>query len=234
MKTRTMLAAAGVALLGAVALSGCTTAPLGDGVKSSNQGGDGTDAAAAFLACLKTGGVDAKINDSGQVLVKMPPKQNTGGETAEGPVTEAEDGALAVEGDAEGNSWVAAAGAEYFADDPKTQDAYAACEKQHPEFSQAQIDPENDPEIKDQMAQQQAAGLKFAQCARKNGYIGIADPDPATGGAVMLPDDMTEEGFRSLAKECYDAGVSIPFGVSDDLSFDPWTILEELAGEPSS
>jgi hypothetical protein len=235
MKTRTILAAAAIALSGAFAFSGCTGAPGASKSAESSPAKPGSDAASAFLDCLKSAEVEAKINESGQVMVKLPPQPESGeGDAGMLEIDGEGDGVVALEGDEAGDAWAAVTSAEYFADDPATQDAYAACEKEHPEFTQPTPDPKSDPSTRDQMKDQLAAGIAFAKCARENGHTGIADPDPATGGAVMLPEEMTEDEFRALAKVCYDPKSSVPFGVRADASFDPWKSLEELNGEPAS
>ncbi len=223
MKIRSTLAGVTIAL----ALTACSSAPT-----APESTDDASDAAGAFLACLTAAGVEAKINDNGMVLVKLPPQPSDSGEMSIG----SDDGrALIIEGDSAGNSWVAAADASYFTDDPDTQDAYRACEAQHPAFAQPQYDPADDPRFQADIAKQEEAALAFAQCARANGYAQIADPDPQTApGAIMIPDDFTEADFRALAEACYDPNSTFAFGTSDGAAFEPWTILDELQNAPAS
>lgn len=222
MRIRTRFgAAAGVVLAGLVALTGCTSTSVPN---PSGTGGQPADAAASFLACLKSAGVEAKINDNGMVLVKQ------AGAGPDGSVStgSGDRETLLIEGDAAGDTWVAPVDAGYFADDPDTQDAYAACEQKHPDFTQPQYDPNSDPEHQQQAAEQQEAALAFAQCARRKGFTQIADPDAGTGGAIMIPDDFTETDFRALVEACYEPNSSFAFGTSDSLGFEPWQILEEF------
>lgn len=232
MNTRTLFTVvAGFSLLGALALTGCTSSTPSD----PEPGGPKSDAASQFLACLTSAGVDAKINDQGMVLVKDPTA------TSEGPggSMSMESGgggqSMMIEGDDAGNTWVAAVDADYFADDPDTQDAYAACEKKHPDFTQPQFDPTKDPEFTEMQGEQQEAALAFAQCARKNGYPEIADPGPGSmGGSIMIPAGFTEDDFRALIEACYDPTTGFGFGSNEDLGFEPWTILEEFQNAPAS
>ena len=185
---------------------------------------------AAFLACLTAAGVEARLGDQGHVLVRQAGAPSMGADgTIEQSAGAGSGDALLIEGDGEGNQWVAAASSEYFADDPELQEAYAGCESSHPDFSQPAYDPANDPEVQEYLAEQAEAGLAFAQCARDEGFAWVADPDPATGGAVSLPADLTEAEFRALLEACWDpamAGLawSLP---SSELSFDWQAVLEE-------
>ncbi len=230
MRTRNMFAAlAGLTIAGALALSGCTSTTNPEEPDPTTQG---SDEASAFLACLTAADVEAKINASGQVLVKVPGEPGGGGVISSD--SGSGEGLLGMEGDDAGNTWVAVASANYFADNPDVQDAYAACEKKHPEFEQAQFNPSNDPTFQQDQKEQEEAALAFAQCARTNGFTQIADPSPEFGRGIMIPDSFTEQDFRALAEACYEPNSAFGFAHSDDLGFEPWTILEEFQNAPAS
>lgn len=235
MRTRSLCPAlTGIAIAITVALAGCTNTPE----DSSEPTGDhGSDVAAPFLTCLTSSGLEARINDAGQVLVKHGATHadgsfSSGSEGGFGHGTESGTGggeALLIESDGAGSLWVAAADADYFADDPGTQDAYASCERQHPDFTQPQSSPDTDQELE---AELEDAALAFARCAREHGFTQIADPD--TGGAIMIPDDFTEDDFRALLESCYDPTAGFGFGTSENATFEPWPILDEFAHAPAS
>ncbi len=234
MRTCTLFTAVtGLALAGALALTGCASAadPGPKPVTTER----GADEASAFLACLTKAGVVAKINDSGQVLVKDIEQSGDGGaissESGSGG-----DGLLGMEGDDAGNTWVIAADATYFQDDPTTQDAYAACEDSHPDFSQPEADPAaGDPEFAADQKKQEEAAIGFAQCARKNGYSQVEDPDFSAANALTLPASMTEAEFRTLIEECWNReGPVFNFGQSLDASFDAWAVLDEFLNTAAS
>lgn len=227
MRTHTMRAGlAAIALVGTLALAGCASTPPDPDEAETAQGGD---AASAFLGCLTAAGVDAKINAGGQVLVKQELPTAPDGSVSFGSDDNSGE-ALSMESDDAGNTWIAAVSAAFFTDDPDTQDAYAACEQSHPEFTQPQVDPAANPEFREQLAEEEEAALAFAQCARENGFPQIADPDYTTMSGILLPDDFTEDDFRALVEACYDpAAPGFGFGTSVDSGFDPWEILEEYA-----
>ncbi|MFT4235527.1 MAG: hypothetical protein QM607_11090 [Microbacterium sp.] len=217
----------GVAGAGALmlALAGCTQ-------DASDTGETADGASAQFVACLKAAGVDAKISDEGYVLVKI--ASQIGGSIS----SSSDDGGEApimLVGDGDGSSWVAAQSSAYFTADPDTQDAYAGCEAEHPDFEQPEYDPANDPQVQEQQEQQAAAGLEFARCARDEGFAWVADPDTASG-AIVLPADLTEAEFRAVLTACWDAenpglAWSLPDG---DLGFDWQAVLEEFSGGVTS
>lgn len=228
MQTQTLFTTlASLSAVGALALSGCTSSSTTlDEPAPETQG---TDTTASFLACLTSAGVDAKINSSDQVLVKA-----TGG-TAAGGVITSEEGALGMEADDQGNSWVVPADASYFSDDPDTQDAYATCEQQYPDFEQPQFDSSNDPAFHEDGREQEEAALVFAQCARTNGYSQIQDPDFSRANALQLPGDLTEADFRDLLGECWDRDTPVfNFGQPIDAPFEAWAVLEEFLNAPTS
>jgi len=228
MKTQTRFSAlAGLTIAGTLALTACTSDTMIP--KEPVSADPGTDVAASFLACLDSSGVEAKINSSGQVLVKAPAGSTEGGVISSG------DGALAIEGDDEGNTWVVPADATYFAQAPDIQEAYAACEEQHPEFEQPQFDPSDDPAFQQETAEQEEAALAFAQCARSNGYSNIEDPDFSRANALQIPSDLTEDDFRALLDECWDRDAPVfNFAQPTDAAFEAWAVLEEFLNAPAS
>lgn len=217
----------GIALTCALILTGCSNDPDAPTAEPSTKNND-SDAAASFLTCLTSSDVEAKINNGGQVLVKLPPQLGGESDISSG------DGVIAMEGDVAGNVWVAAAESSYFIDSPDIQDAYAACEKRHPDFAQPLLDPFDDPAMAQELEQQEEDALTFARCARDNGFPQIADPDFETMNGIMLPDDLTETDFRSLLETCWDPASTFAFGTSDAATFEPWVILDEFQSTPAS
>lgn len=213
------------ALLGTITLAGCTSAPEAE---ADEPGGD----SASFLACLTAAGVDAKINDAGQVLVKTAVPSGGDGSIS---VDSGDDGVLGMESDDAGDTWVIASGSDYFEDDPATQDAYASCEAAQPDFTQPEGDPfAGDAEFEAEQQAQEEAALAFAQCARESGYAQVEDPDFSQANALMVPDEMTEDELRSLLEECWDhEGPVFNFGQSIDAPFEAWAVLDEFLGTPA-
>ncbi len=227
MKTRRLFTVlSGLTTAGTLALSGCAD----NSSEDPDTAPQSSDEASTFLGCLTSAGVDAKINTSGQVLIKTPAQLEAGDE-----ISSDDDGeALALERDDAGNLWVAAPDATYFADNPQTQDAYASCEEKHPDFMQPQSDPGSDPNFQQDQAQQEEVALEFAQCARQNGFSQVADPDASVGGAILLPDGFDESAFRALVEACYDPANPIAIASTGELDFEPWKILEEFQEDPAS
>jgi len=227
MKTRRLFTVlTGITTAGTLALSGCAD----NSSEEPDTAPQSSDEASTFLGCLTSAGVDAKINTSGQVLIKTPAQLEAGDE-----ISSDDDGeALALERDDAGNLWVAAPDATYFADNPQTQDAYASCEEKHPDFMQPQSDPGSDPNFQQDQAQQEEVALEFAQCARQNGFSQVADPDASVGGAILLPDGFDESAFRALVEACYDPANPIAIASTGELDFEPWKILEEFQEDPAS
>ncbi len=228
MKTQTRFAAlAGFTVAGTLAFTACTSDTMIP--KEPVSADPDTDVAGSFLACLDSSGVEAKINSSGQVLVKAPAG------SAEDGVISSTDGALAIEGDDEGNTWVVPVDATYFAQAPDIQAAYAACEEQYPNFEQPQFDSSDDPVFEQETAEQEEAALAFAQCARSNGYSNIEDPDFSRANALQIPGDLTEDNFRALLDECWDRGAPVfNFAQPVDAPFEAWAVLEEFLNAPAS
>ncbi|MFT3799363.1 hypothetical protein [Microbacterium sp.] len=224
---RTVIATAAVLALG---LAGCTTSPDGGGSSGSDV--------AAFVACLKAGGLEAQVGEQGHALVRQAwlQLQGTPGEVQqqEFQIDSSGAGANALWSmvDDAGVFWVAAEHAAYFADDPDTEDAYAACEATHPDFTQPAYSPQDDPELHAQLAEQQEDGIAFARCARDAGFAWVADPEPNSGGAIVLPLDLTEDEFRALLTACgkdelsgIGWSVDTPTGELD--AFDWFGVLDE-------
>lgn len=189
---------------------------------------ESSDAGAAFLACLTSAGVEARINDSGQILVKRPAQDAGSGSGVS--IGSSGDGALGMEGDENGDTWVVAADSDYFQDDPDTQDAYAACEADHPGFTQPDqnLEAEN-PELEAEEKLKEEAALAFARCGRDNGYTSIEDPDFTKANSLILPPDLTEDEFRALVVECLDPEAPVfNTGQSADASFEAWAVIEEF------
>ncbi|MFT4220885.1 MAG: hypothetical protein QM611_10245 [Microbacterium sp.] len=218
-----------------LALAGCAAAAPEAGESTPDA-----KAAAAFVACLTSAGVDATVGDAGHVLVK---RESTGGtefeigsaeEAAEGAVTTGDGKLLFATGDDQGNFWIAVESSGYFVDDPDTQDAYAACEHQFPDFEQPESDPMSDPQMQEVQEQMTAAALEFARCARDAGFSWVSDPAPDAGGAVELPAALAEDDFRGALEECYDPEKPLGWATSGTLGFDLNAVLEEFAGGPGS
>ncbi|GAA1557586.1 hypothetical protein [Brevibacterium picturae] len=219
----TLGAAAAVAT--ALVLAGCSnTTPTPN---DSTAGGT----AAQFIACLSTAGIEAKIGDQGHVLVKVASDSTDGGFSIGSGSGSGGESPLLMTGDTEGNTWVAAASSAYFADDPDTQDAYAGCESQFPDFAQPEYDPQNDPDTQDYFAQQAEDGLEFARCARDAGFAWVADPagEAGTSQAITLPADVTEDEFRALLEACLTPELNLAWAVPADLAFDWTAVLDEFS-----
>jgi hypothetical protein len=87
------------------------------------------------------------------------------------------------------------------------------------------------------------ASAEWAECARRNGYPGVKDPDPPkaddfeTSPAVLLPGEITPQALRELLVGCpnFDAAKHQAFdeaaaGMPADASADEWMALEEEYG----
>lgn len=228
---RKLHAMAALATIGTLGLTSCTSAPPAPDEPTSEVG--------RFVACLKAAGVAVRISErSGQVMVRDTSAQTEpAGDPSQGISAgsgEAGTPALMVEGDADGTRWVAAADAGYFVKDPETQDAYTACEREHPDFRQPQYTPSDDPGLQADLAKQQEAALAFARCARDAGFAWVADPDPQTG-SIALPDDLAEDEYRSLLTACWDTkGPGFGWQVDGKLGFDWLAVLEEVNGGTNS
>ncbi|GLJ79263.1 hypothetical protein [Microbacterium imperiale] len=205
----------GTAFALALALAGCSPTP--DDVAPGDGAGAGR-----FAACLAAAGVPAKAVDPGYVVVRVAgPGQD---DTAENVGI----GALLTLSDEDG-TWVAPADAEFFEDDAAARDAYAACETDHPDFAQPAVSVPGG--AADEGADALAEALAFTRCARDAGFAWLADPDPESGGSIVLPPSLTESEFRALLAACpptdYPAGLG--WSVTGDLSFDWTAVLDEFA-----
>src|SRR5690625_5614064 len=118
MKTRRLFTVlAGLTTAGTLALSGCAD----NSSEEPDTAPQSSDEASTFLGCLTSAGVDAKINTSGQVLIKTPAQLEAGDE-----ISSDDDGeALALERDDAWNLRVAAPEGTYFGVKPPTQDTHA-------------------------------------------------------------------------------------------------------------
>lgn len=214
------VAVSGIALL-TLAVSGCTSTP-GDGPE--------TDASAAFLACLTAAGVDAKISDQGYVVVRTA-EPNAGGEVSTSTDAGTAGEGVLMEMAGPDGAWIAVQSSAAFSDDPDTQDAYAACEAEHPDFAQPEWDPASDLDIQAMLAEQEEAALEFARCAREEGFSWVADPSPETAGGIALPSDVTEAEFRALLTACGDADTGFGWAISGEGPDFDWTaVLMEFSG----
>src|SRR5699024_11708695 len=83
MKTRTLPgAAACIMVVGVLAFAGCSDGP--DTATEPDPDRAGSDATAAFVACLTSADVEADINTHDQVLVKVPAEVSDGAEISSG------------------------------------------------------------------------------------------------------------------------------------------------------
>lgn len=211
--------------LGIAALTGCSS--VGSPAENSADG----DSSARFVACLTSHGVDAKIGDDSDLVFVASTGQGTG--TGTGPAGSTDTGGsqpLMFEPGSDGTFWVAAQDSSYFAQDPQTQDAYSACEAEHPDFRQPEVSSADQPGFQAATGDDQGA-LGFAQCARDAGFGWIADPTADDGGAIRLPADLDEQEFRSLLTACWDQDAPLIFFRFDgELGFDYQAVLNEFTG----
>ncbi len=215
MRIRAVTAAG--ALLTLAALAGCsgTAAPETDPAAQAKS-------AERFVACLTAKGVRAQANTNGYVFVW--------GEGLPEPGGPGDDEIVALMDDGNGDVWRAATSAEAFADDPTTQEAYADCEADHPEFAQPEFeaDPGDDAQMAEDLARQQESALEFARCAREAGFTWLADP---ADGGIYLPNDITDGDFRALLTACWTAESSFSMGLDEDAgepSFDWLAVWDEF------
>lgn len=209
----------GTAFALALALAGCSPA-------QDDVGPDDGARAGRFAACLAAAGIAAKAVDPGYVVVRV---AGPGQDDAPDRVGV---GALLTMSDEEG-TWVAPPDAEFFENDAGTREAYAGCEKEHPDFAQPDA---SAPGATDDGAQALAEALGFARCARDAGFAWVADPDQDHGSSIVLPQSVSESEFRALLTACppadYPGGLG--WSVAGDLSFDWVAVLDEFADTPPS
>ncbi|MFT4215187.1 MAG: hypothetical protein QM622_10495 [Microbacterium sp.] len=217
--TKTLAGLTGIGAALALLLAGCA-------VEQEEGAGEEATAASQFVACLTAAGVEAKVGDTGHVLVKTGSSDGSISSESSG----SGEGSLLTVGDADGSIWNAPASSAYFVDDPDTQDAYAACEQEFPEFTQPEYDPQDDSAVQEYMTQQAEDGLAFARCARDAGFAWVADPagEEGTTPGIALPADLTEGEFRALLEECFAPELSLAWLVEGQLDFDWQAVLEEF------
>src|SRR5699024_12325954 len=110
MKTpRLFTALTGLTIAGTLALSGCADY----NIEEPDTAPQSSDEASAFLGCLTSAGVDAKINTRGQVLIKTPAQLEAGDE-----IRSDEAEALATDRDDAGHVWIPAPDEPYFWNNP--------------------------------------------------------------------------------------------------------------------
>src|SRR5699024_11459948 len=101
MKTRTLPgAAACIMVVGVLAFAGCSDDP--NTATEPDPEGAGSDATAAFVACVASADVEADINAHDQVLVEIPAEASGGAGILSGAD---DDGLRGVELDEEGDVW---------------------------------------------------------------------------------------------------------------------------------
>jgi hypothetical protein len=194
---------------------------------SADQGA----AAARFVACLTEQGQTAKILDQGMVgLLLLPGSADNEGDSG-GTLggSSGGSGVTVVVRDSEGE-WQASTRAESYPDENGMRTAWQTCESQVPEFTQPEPTPAGGPVDSAGSESRTAAVLAFAECARDNGYADFPDPDPL--GGLMVPPDMTEDGFRMLLETCFDPegprGFMIQQATAEALTFDIMQVLNDF------
>jgi hypothetical protein len=98
---------------------------------------------------------------------------------------------------------------------PEIHQAYATCETAHPEFTQGTTTVGLDLTDPYVMAQQTSNALRFARCARDEGFAFIADPNPQWG-SIILPFEMTTDEAYLLGAACWHPEFRHGFGVEHD------------------
>lgn len=189
--------------------------------------------AAKFVACLTEQGQTAKIMDGGMVALLLPGEFGDDGpgefSTSSGGGEGDTNGMVSIMQDDDGQ-WMAATDAEAYPEDDGLRDAWTACETEVPDFEQPEPDMSgadgNSVTAEDQME----AALAFADCARDSGYAEFPDPDD--NGAMNLPTDITEDGFRQLLEECFDPdqpmGLMLDKETADALDFDLMAVMQDF------
>ncbi len=211
-------AALAIAAAALSVLTGCTS----PGAHNSANDAQMPAGSSRFVECLKQEGVKAKLNESGQVLVRVQPAGVEGGlTTGEGA------GVLMQMSDQEGD-WIAPINAAAFANDPDVQHAYETCESKYPDFTQPEFDPNDNPEMRANMQEMEERALAFAECARGEGFPGIADPDNRAPGSVLIPSDTDPDDLRMILDACY-GDYPVSFAFFDDIPQELSEVLDELA-----
>lgn len=130
--------------------------------------------------------------------------------------------------DDDGN-WLAASSADSYPDEGGQREAWTACEKEVPEFTQATPDlggSDTLQNLKEAAKNQTTTALAFATCARKNGYADLTDPN--ADGELELPTGITEDEAEALLKACAPAAGEVAPAITqasmNALDFD-WVAL---------
>lgn len=212
--------------LGMSGLTACTVPSEQGPPPTADQG----SAAARFVACLTEQGQTAKILDQGMVGLLVPGSADNEGDSG-GTLggSNGGGGVTVVVRDAEGE-WQASTRADGYPKENGMRTAWLTCETQVPEFTQPEPTPAGGPADGAGSDNRMAAVLAFAECARDNGYPEFPDPDPL--GGLMVPPELTEEGFRTLLEACFDPegprGFMIPQATAEALSFDIMQVLNDF------
>ena len=195
-------------------------------------------AAVRFVACLTDQGQTAKIvqpkgTDQAMVGLLEPspddqsgPRLNTGSPDSDGGAQIQ----IAMFHDADGD-WLMGNTADAYPEDGGQRAAWKACAKKVPEFTQPK------PNISGGHTVTQAdaakAALKFAKCARSNGFPDFADPD--SHGQLSVPAGITEDEFRALLTACVSKNSPVGIGFTkestDGLDFDWMSVMNEFMGK---
>jgi hypothetical protein len=214
-------------------LAACSGGPASsDASKAAND-----KAAVRFVACLSNQGQTAKIvqpqgTDQAMVGILQPsgsdhgagPSLNTGSGTGSGQVQ------ITMFHDGDG-VWLMGNAADAYPEDGGQRAAWTACAKKVPEFTQPK--PSHSGGTKITTADVAKAALKFAKCARTNGFPDFGDPD--SHGQLSLPAGITEDEFRALLTAC--AVKNSPIGLAftkestDGLDFDWMSVMTEFLGQ---
>ncbi|MFF5624948.1 hypothetical protein ACFY5A_06245 [Microbacterium sp. NPDC012755] len=220
------------AIAAVIVLAACA-APEGQG-----KGDAANDAAAArFVTCLTGEGQTAKILEGGQVGMLMPdapgdsPMESMESGSATLSTGEGENLGMTMVTTDEDGMWLASTTADGYPEDGGQREAWETCEKKVPEFSQPEPDISMAEGAKAFSAKDMIeASLKFAECARENGYADFADPD--ADGMLELPAGITEDEARELLTSCKDAMGEMPPAISqksiEALDFDWFAVVSEF------
>ena len=165
-------------------------AQAGDAARQgAATGRDAASAAAAFAACLRAEGIAAQFADDGMgfVMVRhdgyLTPGEGRGGGDPADPTAPVFEFA-----DADGVTWAAPVDARFFVDDVVAQDAWEACQAEHPDFEQPTFGEfVMDDETQRELAAMRESALDFARRARDAGFTTIADPADGHVPFIVLP-----------------------------------------------
>jgi hypothetical protein len=218
---------------------GLLAACSGGGTATSDASKAANDKAAVrFVACLTDQGQTAKIvqpkgTDQAMVGILQPsadaqgsPSLNTGGSGSDSGVPMQ----IVMFHDSDGN-WLMGNTADAYPEDGGQRAAWKACAKKVPDFTQPKPNISGGHTIT--QADAAKASLKFAKCARSNGFPDFADPD--SHGQLSLPAGITEDEFRALLTAC--GAKNSPVGIgftkesTDGLGFDWMSVMNEFMGQ---